>query len=190
MDGIRAVRRQLALGRLLPLGGARDGTWITEAAAGAVLRHTPLPRGVRLGALRVDRAPGAPVSPAPVAPPPSALPAGPLRISVEMATGLGDDPLPVVVGRVREALVGVAEGRVGLVVEGVDVRVVESVTEARGGHAPELSGSLPVPGVRAASAEGAVTWIAVAAGARVLDVARAAREATGGAVVVAAVDRD
>ncbi|MGV9574766.1 hypothetical protein ACWDRX_37960, partial [Streptomyces nigra] len=28
----RAVRRQTGLGRLLPLGGARDGAWIFEKA--------------------------------------------------------------------------------------------------------------------------------------------------------------
>ncbi|MYT04947.1 nucleopolyhedrovirus P10 family protein, partial [Streptomyces sp. SID5470] len=28
----RTVRRQLGLGRLLPLGGPRDGAWISEEA--------------------------------------------------------------------------------------------------------------------------------------------------------------
>ncbi|WP_344963547.1 hypothetical protein [Streptomyces thioluteus] len=41
----------------------------------------------------------------------------------------------------------------------------------------------------AAHAVGAGTWIEVAAGFRVLDVARAVREVAGGAVVVAAVGR-
>ncbi|MGA6226178.1 nucleopolyhedrovirus P10 family protein, partial [Streptomyces umbrinus] len=35
----QAVRNQLGLGRLLPLGGPHDGAWITEAAATAVLRR-------------------------------------------------------------------------------------------------------------------------------------------------------
>ncbi|MGW0417238.1 nucleopolyhedrovirus P10 family protein, partial [Streptomyces collinus] len=33
----QGVRHQLALGRLLPLGGPRDGAWIAEGAAAAVL---------------------------------------------------------------------------------------------------------------------------------------------------------
>ncbi|GAA0435329.1 nucleopolyhedrovirus P10 family protein [Streptomyces luteireticuli] len=187
MDGARAVRRQLALGRLLPLGGAEGGTWIAEAAAGAVLRAVPMPTGVRLGMVRLDRSPAAPVTPGPVPVPPGALPAGPLRISVELAADPGE-PLPVVAGRVREALIGAAEGWVGLVVEGVDVRVVESVRAVSPPEVPVLSGSLPVPGVAAASAVGeAVTWIGVEEGARVLDVARAVRGFVGGAVIVAAV---
>ncbi|MGW4007061.1 hypothetical protein ACWEGM_35730, partial [Streptomyces nigra] len=39
----RAVRRQTGLGRLLPLGGARDGAWIFEKAAEAVLRRAAEP---------------------------------------------------------------------------------------------------------------------------------------------------
>ncbi|MCT9140433.1 nucleopolyhedrovirus P10 family protein, partial [Streptomyces violarus] len=35
----RAVRLQMGLGRLLPLGDARDGAWIAEQAAEAVLRR-------------------------------------------------------------------------------------------------------------------------------------------------------
>ncbi|PJT48434.1 nucleopolyhedrovirus P10 family protein, partial [Streptomyces albidoflavus] len=48
-----AVRHQLGLGRLLPMGGARDGAWLTEAAARPVLRQAAdtVP-GARLGALR------------------------------------------------------------------------------------------------------------------------------------------
>ena len=33
----RVVSRRLSLGRLLPLGGAADGSWIAERAAAAVL---------------------------------------------------------------------------------------------------------------------------------------------------------
>ncbi|GAA2930874.1 hypothetical protein GCM10020221_28380 [Streptomyces thioluteus] len=67
--------------------------------------------------------------------------------------------------------------------------VVESVPPVPVPEGPVLSGSLPVPGVVAAHAVGAGTWIEVAAGFRVLDVARAVREVAGGAVVVAAVGR-
>ncbi|MER5829185.1 nucleopolyhedrovirus P10 family protein, partial [Streptomyces mirabilis] len=35
----QAVRRQLGLGRLLPLGHPRDGAWIAEEAADAFLRR-------------------------------------------------------------------------------------------------------------------------------------------------------
>lgn len=46
-----AVRHQLSLGRLLPLGGPRDGAWITEAAAEAVLRRAV--RGVELSLIHI-----------------------------------------------------------------------------------------------------------------------------------------
>ncbi|MFS4097347.1 nucleopolyhedrovirus P10 family protein, partial [Streptomyces sp. AF1A] len=50
----QAVRHQLGLGRLLPLGGSRDGAWIAERAATAVLvRAADGVPGVRLGALRL-----------------------------------------------------------------------------------------------------------------------------------------
>ncbi|MDG4858691.1 nucleopolyhedrovirus P10 family protein, partial [Streptomyces sp. T-3] len=54
-DGwVREVRRQLGLGRLLPLGGAADGAWITEHAARAALSAAASGvRGVRLGPLRL-----------------------------------------------------------------------------------------------------------------------------------------
>ncbi|NEB73078.1 nucleopolyhedrovirus P10 family protein, partial [Streptomyces fulvissimus] len=35
-----AVRHQLGLGRLLPMGEAPDGAWLTEAAARTVLRRS------------------------------------------------------------------------------------------------------------------------------------------------------
>ncbi|MYR88290.1 nucleopolyhedrovirus P10 family protein, partial [Streptomyces sp. SID685] len=34
----QVVRHHVGLGRMLPLGGPEDGTWIAEDAAGAVLR--------------------------------------------------------------------------------------------------------------------------------------------------------
>ncbi|NDZ83227.1 hypothetical protein G3I19_32835, partial [Streptomyces sp. SID10853] len=57
-DGLaQAVRSRLGLGRLLPLGGAPDGAWITEEAAAAVLRSAAagVP-GTVLGKLRVGPA--------------------------------------------------------------------------------------------------------------------------------------
>ncbi|MDX2827469.1 nucleopolyhedrovirus P10 family protein, partial [Streptomyces ipomoeae] len=53
----KAVRRQLGLGRVLALGGPRDGAWITERAAEAVLRRAAADvRGARLGPLRISLA--------------------------------------------------------------------------------------------------------------------------------------
>ncbi|MEU2593564.1 nucleopolyhedrovirus P10 family protein, partial [Streptomyces albidoflavus] len=73
-----AVRHQLGLGRLLPMGGARDGAWLTEAAARPVLRQAAdtVP-GARLGALRIGPVDGAPTEEPGVPPPPSALWPGP-----------------------------------------------------------------------------------------------------------------
>ncbi|MGH3325912.1 MAG: nucleopolyhedrovirus P10 family protein, partial [Streptomyces sp.] len=54
----QAVRQQLGLGRLLPLGDAADGAWLAETAAVATLRDAAaaaLPE-VRLGTLRISLA--------------------------------------------------------------------------------------------------------------------------------------
>ncbi|MEO3767872.1 hypothetical protein [Streptomyces sp. B5E4] len=53
----RAVREQVGLGRLLPLGAAADGTWIAERAAAGVLRRAAagVP-GARVTGLRVELA--------------------------------------------------------------------------------------------------------------------------------------
>ncbi|WP_407564121.1 hypothetical protein [Streptomyces sp. 184] len=53
----RAVREQVGLGRLLPLGAEADGAWIAErAAADALRRATAGVRGARVTALRVGSA--------------------------------------------------------------------------------------------------------------------------------------
>ncbi|RNG30502.1 nucleopolyhedrovirus P10 family protein, partial [Streptomyces botrytidirepellens] len=69
----QAVRQQLRLGRLLPLGGPEDGAWLTEHAADAVLRRAAdaVP-GVRLGALRIVLADPEAAAPPAVPAPPSA----------------------------------------------------------------------------------------------------------------------
>ncbi|MGV9453235.1 nucleopolyhedrovirus P10 family protein [Streptomyces sp. NPDC003635] len=119
----RAVRRQLGLGRLVPLGGPRDGAWITdEAAAGALRRAAHEREGVRLGALRIaladpERAPE-PVVP----PPPSALPPGALRVSADFAA-TAVEPLPAAAERLRATLADAAAQRLGLMVAEVDLRV-------------------------------------------------------------------
>ncbi|MEU6354037.1 nucleopolyhedrovirus P10 family protein [Streptomyces sp. NPDC047072] len=118
----RSVRHQLGLGRLLPLGGARDGAWISEETAGEVLRGAVSGTdGVRLGALRIGLADPEEVRESAVPPPPSALPPGPLRISAEFeATPV--EPLPVQAAWLRAALAAASE-QLGLTVVEVDLRV-------------------------------------------------------------------
>ncbi|GGX94468.1 nucleopolyhedrovirus P10 family protein [Streptomyces hiroshimensis] len=120
----QTVRRQLALGRLLPLGGAADGAWITESAAAGVLRraaHAALP-AVRLEAVRIALV--NPDSPPAVPPPPSALPPGPLRIEADCAT-TAEVPFPETAARLRAVLGRCAAERIGLRVESVDLRLTE-----------------------------------------------------------------
>ncbi|GCB50502.1 nucleopolyhedrovirus P10 family protein [Streptomyces sp. NL15-2K] len=118
----QAVRHQLRLGRLLPLGGVRDGAWISEEAAGAVLRRAAEDmRGVRLGLVRIDLADPEDTHEPAVPRPPSALPPGPLRATAEFAA-TASEPLPMTAARVREVLAGAAEG-LGLAVTEVDLEV-------------------------------------------------------------------
>ncbi|MEU8478500.1 nucleopolyhedrovirus P10 family protein [Streptomyces hygroscopicus] len=121
----QTVREQLRLGRLLPLGGREDGSWITERAASEVLgRAAAEVADVRLTTLRIAPAdPGTAESPA-VPPPPSALPPGPLRIAAECGATPAE-PFPATADRLREVLLGAAADRLGLLVEAVDVRVTE-----------------------------------------------------------------
>ncbi|MCQ4206143.1 nucleopolyhedrovirus P10 family protein [Streptomyces longispororuber] len=127
----QAVRQQLGLGRLLPLGGPGDGAWIAEPAAVAVLRRAvSAVRGVRLGSLRLALADpeGAYASTVPA--PPSALPPGPLRIVAECAA-TADEPLPQAAARLRTALAEAADAGLGLVVTEVDLRVTALLDEAQ-----------------------------------------------------------
>ncbi|MEU6826818.1 nucleopolyhedrovirus P10 family protein [Streptomyces atriruber] len=135
----QAVRRQLGLGRVLPLGGAADGAWVTESAVdGALRRMAERVPGVRLGTVRV--APAAPdeASVAAVPSPPSALPPGPLRIVAEFAAVAGD-PLPAAADRLRVALSEAADG-LGLVTDGVDLRVTALLDTAEEGGEEGRSG--------------------------------------------------
>ncbi|WP_327314158.1 nucleopolyhedrovirus P10 family protein [Streptomyces sp. NBC_01235] len=139
-----AVRHQLGLGRLLPLGGPRDGAWITEAAAEAVLRRAVRDvGGVRLGALRLGPADPEGGSESVVPAPPSALAPGPLRVTAECAA-TASEPLPTAVARLRDALAAAATERLGLVVSEVDLRVTELLDDEPGTE-PERSAA-PVPG--------------------------------------------
>lgn len=137
----RAVRRLLGLGRLLPLGGPRDGAWLAEAAADTVLRRAAAElRGVRLGSLRVSLAdPEISYEPA-VPPPPSALPPGPLRIRAEFGATAAQ-PLPTAATRLRAVLAASARERLGLTVTEVDLRVTRLLDrEAEGGVAGDTDG--------------------------------------------------
>ncbi|MFF4753953.1 nucleopolyhedrovirus P10 family protein [Streptomyces sp. NPDC002514] len=118
-----AVRQHVGAGRLLALGGPRDGGWITEAAAEAVLRHaaTEVP-GVLLGALRITLAEPDGVGESAVPAPPGALPAGPLRVVADFAA-VAAGPLPATADRLRQALASAADRRLGLPVAAVDLRV-------------------------------------------------------------------
>ncbi|MFC8129084.1 nucleopolyhedrovirus P10 family protein [Streptomyces sp. NPDC057302] len=118
-----AVRRQLGLGRVLPLGGPGDGSWLTEACADGVLRHAAeRVSGVRLGGLRVALADTSEEYVSAVPSPPSALAPGPLRITAEFAAE-PTEPLPAAAARLRAALFAAAEERLGLVVQEVDLSV-------------------------------------------------------------------
>lgn len=151
----RVVRQQVGLGRLLPLGGARDGAWITEDAAAGVLRWAgdEVP-GVRLGALRIAPADPGPTHEPAVPPPPGALPPGPLRVTADFSA-TGAEPLPTGAGRLRDALARAASKRLGLTVTEVDLRVTalleaddteESASVRPSGPRPAgEAGSAPAP---------------------------------------------
>ncbi|MGW1120191.1 hypothetical protein ACWD5B_24260 [Streptomyces tanashiensis] len=201
-----AVRDRLAPGRLLPLGAAGDGAWITERAARGVLAPAATAvRGVVPGELRVGSDPlaeddgEAPAEPLPV--PPGALGPGALRITADFGAVAGC-PLPELAEELRTALLGAARDGLGLRVTAVDLRV----TELLDAEPPETGAAAPPPGRPAPATDDPValavlrvegvagvtdTWgppvhrgpgqvrveLAVTAGHRPLDVARAARSA-------------
>ncbi|MEU0743203.1 nucleopolyhedrovirus P10 family protein [Streptomyces sp. NPDC006134] len=188
----QAVREHLGLGRFLPLGGPRDGAWITERAVRGVLRDAAREvTGVRVGGLRVAPAdPDAADEPV-VPPPPSGLPPGPLRVSADCAATVSE-PLPVMAARLRAALAAAATRRLGLTVEEVDLRVTglleETDTEAappeetaREEGARGAPAAVPVEGdegraAAAALAVAGVTRLTAALG-RPVRIAERAREA-------------
>jgi hypothetical protein len=152
-DGLlQAVRRQLRIGRLLPLGAREDGAWMAERAATRMLHRAVAEAvadgwldGLRLGLADED----AGADGAAVPPPPSALPPGPLVIEAECAAGL-ERPLPECVAQVRDVLATTARERIGLDVTGVDVHVARllDAPEAEGGRgvlADEPLSRVPVP---------------------------------------------
>ncbi|WP_405852917.1 hypothetical protein OG361_09575 [Streptomyces sp. NBC_00090] len=213
-----AVRDRLAPGRLLPLGAAADGAWITERAARRVFDAAAAAvRGVVPGELRIGPDPGTEAEQGPetvseseteTAPvpetfpvPPGGLPPGPLRISAKFGAVAGH-PLPELAAELRAALLAAAEDGLGLVVAAVDLRVTELVDAAprNSGPAdpppgrpspatdePAALAALRVEGVAGVTdalgppvhrAPGRVrVELAVTAGHRPLDVARAVRRA-------------
>ncbi|MFD4373228.1 hypothetical protein [Streptomyces sp. NPDC058486] len=129
-DGWKAaVRDRLAAGRLLPLGTAADGAWLTERAARDVLAGAASEvRGTVLGTLRLAATEEAGGPPEP-----------PVRIAAQFAAVAGR-PLPETAEEVRAALLAAAEG-LGLVVAEVDLRVTELLEEA-----PTQEPAPPPPG--------------------------------------------
>ncbi|MFF0738277.1 nucleopolyhedrovirus P10 family protein [Streptomyces chartreusis] len=125
----QAVRHQVGLGRLLPLGGAHDGAWISEQAAEAVLRRAAGDmRGARPGALRIALCDPEDTQDAAVPAPPSALPPGPLRVTADFAATAAE-PLPATADRLRALLTAAATERLGLNVTEVDLRVTALLDE-------------------------------------------------------------
>ncbi|RKN03907.1 nucleopolyhedrovirus P10 family protein [Streptomyces radicis] len=159
-----AVRRQLSLGRLVPLGPPEGGVgaWLAERAARPVLRSaaedvpgvaveridiTPAADG---GAWPGEGPPGeAPPGELAVPPPPSGLPPGPLRIGAGIATGL-DRPLPEYADEVRAALAWAADERLGLAVAFVDCEVTGLLGD---GERPPPAGGVAEAGEAAGDAD-------------------------------------
>lgn len=160
----KAVRQQLGLGRVLPLGGPRDGAWITESAAGAALRRTADSlRGLSLGRLRISSVDSGGSEgedadehgyEAAVPPPPSALPPGPLRVTADLAASVGPaaEPLPATAARLRAALFTAAGERLGLTVTEVDLRVTHLLEADAGPSGP--TAEPPPPAAAPASSAG------------------------------------
>ncbi|MFE7777510.1 hypothetical protein ACFU5O_27165 [Streptomyces sp. NPDC057445] len=144
-----AVRARPAPGRLLPLGGAGDGAWLTERAARAVLGAAAV-RGVVVESLRIGLADPEEVAEHAVPPPPGALPPGPLRIETECAVA-SDEPIPAVAERLRAALLTASTELLDLAVTAVDLRVTELLDEL-----PQPREADRSTGVRAAAPQGDV----------------------------------
>jgi hypothetical protein len=134
----RTVRRQLGLGRVLPLGGPEDTVWVTESAAAGVLRAAAAEvPGVRLGTLRIGAAADGPdatdtadaADPLPDSAPSGALPRRPLRVEAGFEA-TPEHPLPESAGRLRDALWEAATRGVGLDPEAIDLTVTGLLEEA------------------------------------------------------------
>lgn len=155
----QAVRHQLDLGRLLPLGSPDDGTWITEQAAVRALgRAAAEIPGVWLESLRIGAAPLEPVSEPAVRPPASALPPGPLRIEAAFTSSLGQ-PLPEAAERLRSTLLNAAAERLGMTTVTADLRVTDLHEGPEASVKPRTAAraTRPAPATAAARSQAAVT---------------------------------
>jgi hypothetical protein len=118
----RTVREQIALGRLLPLGGPEDAAWITESAAVRALRRAAAGlSGVRLREVEVLPADWD-TADVPAAAPVGALPHLPVRVEAAFEAA-PDEPLPLTAQRLRDVLWDTAGRGVGLTVDAVDLRI-------------------------------------------------------------------
>ncbi|MEU4067094.1 hypothetical protein AB0F25_32675 [Streptomyces wedmorensis] len=160
-----------------------------------------------------EQAAGRAAAPEVPPPPPGGLPSGPLRITADFAAVAGR-PLPELAEELRSALLGAAEDGLGLPVAGVDLRVTDLLDTAP----PSAGPAAPPPGRTSPATDDPVALailrvegvagvtdalghavrrgpdgsvrieLAVTAGRRPLDVARAARNAAtaaaGGATAV------
>ncbi|MGW6967367.1 hypothetical protein ACWGET_25350 [Streptomyces zaomyceticus] len=197
-----AVRDRLAPGRLLPLGTAAEGAWITERTVRDVLgRSAEAVRGVVPGALRIGPAYPDPASETESeAEESGAAGTGALLVRASFGAVAGR-PLPELTEELRAVLIAAAEDGIGLVVAAVDLRVTALLDTAPPGPAeptapppgptspatddPLALAALGVTGVAGVtdtlgppvrrSADGVRVEVAVTAGARPLDVARAVR---------------
>ncbi|MFI1099601.1 nucleopolyhedrovirus P10 family protein [Streptomyces melanogenes] len=186
------VRRRLALGRLLPLGEAEDGAWVTERAAGAVLRAACASvRGLAVTSLRLALADPAAAGVPAVPPPPSGLPPGDVGAVVEVAVWGSGRPRAE---EVRGAMLAASSERLGLRLTRVDIRVTSLLdAPAPPTPPPPPPGARPgpplaVPGVAFLTSELGVlpgcVEVGVSAGHRVVEVVRGVRGVVGGGVAV------
>ncbi|MFC8510583.1 hypothetical protein ACFUIS_29780 [Streptomyces sp. NPDC057266] len=204
------VQMGRAMERLLPLGAPADGAWVAEPAVREALAEAARTvRGTVPARPRFGLVSAAAETPFPV--PPGGLPPGELGITLEFAAFTGGPaaagrPLPELAGRLRTALLGAAESVFGLAVARVDLRVTELLdtppdpvsptpppgrTSPPAPEDPAALAALAVPGVAALTdvfgaplrrADGHLrVELAVTAGRRALDVARAARTAVAAA---------
>ncbi|MFD8645380.1 hypothetical protein ACFV14_34320 [Streptomyces zaomyceticus] len=201
-----AVRDRLAPGRLLPLGAAAEGAWITERTVRDALgRSAEAVRGVVPGAMRIGPAYRDPASETEAATATATEETGAVgtgAVLVRASFGaVAGRPLPELTEELRTALIAAAEDGIGLVVAAVDLRVTALLDAAPPGPAqpsapppgptspatddPLALAALGVTGVAGVtdtlgppvrrSADGVRVEVAVTAGARPLDVARAVR---------------
>ncbi|MFD3535109.1 hypothetical protein [Streptomyces sp. NPDC058664] len=205
-----AVRERLAPGRLLPLGTAADGAWITERAAREVLeRAAAAVPGVVPGGLRIrpaDQESDQEAVPETASEREPGSEPGALRISASFGAVAGR-PLTELTDALRAALFTTAEDGLGLVTAAVDLQVtdlLDAVPPDEGPVAappgrtspatedPVALAALRVAGVAAVTdalgppvrrgPDGVRVELAVTAGTRPLDVARAVRTAVTAAV--------